>query len=74
MLSLRGPLCAGEAFELEAAGPRGLFSGKGCCAKKGARAIRAVPAINRLGPSTALCAYESFLWPSKAFWYSQWAP
>ena len=22
--SLRGPLCAGEAFELEAAGPRGL--------------------------------------------------
>ena len=35
--SLRGPLCAGEAFELEAAGPRGLFSGKGCCAKEGAR-------------------------------------
>ena len=31
--SLRGPLCAGEAFELEAAGPRRLFSGKGCCAK-----------------------------------------
>ena len=46
MLSLRGPLCAGEAFELEAAGPRGGSLVKGCCAKEGAHCPFLTPPVH----------------------------
>ena len=35
--SLRGPLCAGEAFSLGPLGQGGLVIVRGCCAKKGER-------------------------------------